>query len=132
MYPQNIDRFTTKLNNLDGNTYVIEETVSLDNGFYEGELKHDNISSSSIRVYTGTKLTGEKVENFIISTPSKIPWKKIIKVFSNKQVLYITYETIGDTVKAEDINELQDSVVNTQIELESYKSDGIIDGGTFK
>ncbi len=122
MYPENIDSFVEKLNKLDNNTYVIEEEVKPINGVYEGELKHDNISNSSLRVYTGSKLTGEKIENFILSTPSNTPWKKSIKVFSNSQKVYITYETQGDTVEAEDINILQESIVNTQTEIDRYKT----------
>lgn len=131
MYPNNIDEFTEKLNKIEGNTYVIEEIVELNDGVYEGELKHDNISNSSIRVYTGAKLTGDKISNFILSTPSKTPWKCIIKIFAKVDKCYITYETQGDTVEAEDINKVQDSIVNTQKLLEYYKENGLIDGGTF-
>lgn len=132
MYPQDgIDKFVEKLNKLEDNTYVIEEEVAPINGVYEGYLEHDNVSLNSINVYTGIKLTGTKITNFIISTPSQTPWKKVIKLFSNSPKVYISYETQGDTVEAEDINKLQESIVNTQIELERYKAHGIIDGGTF-
>jgi len=36
--------------------------------------------------------------------------------------VYITYETQGDTVEAEDINILQESIVNTQTEIDRYKT----------
>lgn len=130
-YPDNIDEFNTKLNKLDDNTYVIEEVVNLTNGVYEGELEHDNVSLSSINVYTGTKLTGTKITNFAVSTPSLTPWKRTIKIFSDVTPVYITYQTTGDTVEADDINRIQNSIVNTQKELERYKSDGVIDGGIF-
>lgn len=123
MYPDAVDSFSEKLNKIDNNTYVIEEEVSLIDGIYEDYLKHDNVDLNSINVYTGTKLTGEKITNFLVSTPSKMPWKKIIKIFANLDKVYVTYETQGDTVEAEDINKLQDSVVNTQIELNRYKKD---------
>ncbi len=119
MYPNKIDTFTEKLNRLEGNTYVIEEEITITNGMYESELQHDNISLSSINVYTGPKLTGKKIQNFILSTPSCTPWKKIIKIFSEVDKCYITYETQGDTVEAEDINEVQESIVNTQKTLNS-------------
>lgn len=132
MYPNDgVDRFIDKLNRMEKNTYVIEEEAVIKNGVYESELQHDNVIPSSVRVYSGPKLTGEKIDNFILSTPSETPWKKIIKIFSDKPKLYITYETQGDTVEAEDINKVQSSITNTQIELESYKAHGIIDGGTF-
>lgn len=124
MYPNEIDRFTEKLNKLENNTYVIEEEVTLLNGMYEGELQHDNVSTTSVRVYTGSKLTGDKIDNFVLSTPSLTPWKKIIKIFSDKTKVYITYETQGDTIEADDINILQNSIVNTQKALNSeiYRS----------
>lgn len=132
MYPQDgIDKFTEKLNKLEGNTYVIEEEVTVVDGVHEGYLQHDNVSLNSINVYTGSKLTGDKVTNFIVSTPSQMPWRKNIKIFSTVSPVYITYETQGDTVEAEDINKLQESMVNTQKELERYKIYGVIDGGTF-
>lgn len=139
MYPQDgIDKFTEKLDKLENNTYVIEEEVTLLNGIYEGELKHDNVAVPTINVYTGTKLTGEKIQNFVVSTPSQTPWRKIIKIFSNLDRVYITYETLGDTVEADDINILQSAVVATQVELERHKDDlnchienREIDGGSF-
>lgn len=122
MYPDSIDKFIEKLNKIENNTYVIEEEVTLKDGVYEGYLEHDNVSVSSINVYSGKKLTGEKIDNFILSIPSKTPWKKIIKIFSTDyQVLYITYETQGDTVEADDINIIQESIVKTQTEVERYK-----------
>lgn len=121
-YPDSIDKFTEKLNKLDNNTYVIEEEVEVTNGMYEGELEHDNISLPSINVYTGSKLTGQKIENVIVSTPSLTPWKNTIKIFSDVSPVYITYQTQGDTVEAEDINKVQDSVVNTQKEIDRYKT----------
>ncbi|WP_243121036.1 pyocin knob domain-containing protein [Clostridium autoethanogenum] len=121
-YPQEIDKFTEKLNKLDNNTYVIEECVEFINGLYEGELEHDNVSTSSINVYTGSKLTGDKVENVIVSTPSLTPWKRNIKIFSNISPVYISYETQGDTVESEDINKVQDSVTNIETEVDRYKN----------
>lgn len=122
MYPDSIDKFIEKLNKIENNTYVIEEEVTLKDGVYEGYLEHDNVSVSSINVYSGKKLTGEKIDNFILSTPSKTPWKNIIKIMATDyQVLYITYETQGDTVEADDINIIQESIVKTQTEVERYK-----------
>ncbi|WPC40614.1 hypothetical protein [Clostridium sp. JS66] len=121
-YPDSIDKFTEKLNKLDGNTYVIEEEITLTNGMYEGDLQHDNISLPSFSVWTGSKLTGEKVENYILSTPSSTPWKKHVKIFNSVSPVYVTYETQGDTVEAEDINKVQESIVNTQKEVDRYKS----------
>lgn len=132
MYPGSIDKFTEKLNKIDGNVYVIEEEIILINGVYEGELEHDNVNSSSVRVYTGPKLTGDKIENFILSTPSDTLWKKEIKIFAKVDKCYITYETPGDTVEADDINKAQESIVNTQIEVEKYKASNNLEIGNLK
>lgn len=120
-YPNDIDRFVEKLNKSD-KVYVIEEEVSPVNGVYEATLTHDNIIDSSVHVYTGTKLTGEKIDNFILSVPADTVWKRSIKIFSEAAPLYITYESYGDQVEAEDINRLQENVIATQSEIDRYKS----------
>lgn len=109
-----ITQFNSKLNKLDGNIYTIEEVINPIAGVYEKELAHDNVEVNTINIYTGSKLTGTKINTYTTSTPSLTPWKTIIKIFSTEPVLYITYETTGDTVEAEDINNLQDSVNLTQ------------------
>jgi len=35
-------------------------------------------------------------------------------------------------VEADDVNVLQDAITATQTELERYKSEGVVDGGTFE
>lgn len=140
MYPQDgVDKYIDKFNKLENNIYVIEEEVELINGVYEGELEHDNVNVLSISVFTGKKLTGMKVQNYIVSTASLTPWRKNIKIFENNvDKVYITYETYGDTVEAEDINNLQKSIISTQLELERHKNDlqvhiinMEVDGGSF-
>lgn len=109
-----LSNFTEKLNKVAGNIYVIEEEVLLENGVYEAQLKHDNVNEATLSVYTGKKLTGEKIETYTLSTPSLTPWKRIIRVHSDAPSVFISYETEGDTVEAEDANLLQDAVVRTQ------------------
>ncbi|WP_252255095.1 hypothetical protein [Clostridium sp. ZBS12] len=113
----NISKFNEKFNKIEGNTYVIEEKIELNNESYERELVHDNINVKTLNIYTGSKLTGDKIETYSTSTPSLTPWKTIIKIFSKVTPLYISYETVGDQVEAEDINKLQNSVNLTQEEL---------------
>lgn len=112
-----VSNFNEKLNKLDGKIYTIEEVVCPIDGIYEGELIHDNVNLKTLNVYTGSKLTGDKINSYSTSTPSLTPWKTVIKIFSNKIPLYISYETTGDQVEAEDINKLQNSVVDTQENL---------------
>lgn len=109
-----ITKFNEKFNKLNGNVYTVEEIVKPIDGAYEGKLIHDNVEASTINIYTGSKLTGDKVNTYKISTPSLTPWRTTIQIFSTEPVLYITYETTGDTVEAEDVNNLQDAVNDTQ------------------
>ncbi len=109
-----ITQFNSKLNKLDGNIYTIEEVINPIAGVYEKELAHDNVEVNTINIYTESKLTGTKINTYTTFTPSLTPWKTIIKIFSTEPVLYITYETTGDTVEAEDINNVQDALNETQ------------------
>lgn len=131
-YPDQIDTFPEKLNKKQDGVYAIEEEIALTDGNFEGFLAHDNIISSTVKVYTGPKFTGEEVTTWTLSVPVDTPWRRIIRVFSNALKVYVTYETPGDTVEADDVNVLQDAITATQTELERYKADGIIDGGTFE
>jgi len=104
--------FVEKLNKKPQGVYVIEEEKNITEGKWEGYLDHDNVNHKSIAIYTGPKLTGEKVRNYFVSTPSEMPWKTHLKVFANTEKVYITYESKGDQVEAEDINLLQDTLVD--------------------
>lgn len=107
--------FHDKLNKIDGNAYVIEEEIQMPaSGIYDEELQHDNIVDNTLSVYTGPMLTGEQIQSYALSTPSMASWKRIIRIQSEAPVVYITYETTGDTVEADDINRVQEAIVETQ------------------
>ena len=110
----NITKFSEKLNKLDNNVYTIEEVANPVAGVYEADLGHDNIEPNTINVYTGSKCTGNKINSFVISTPSLTPWKIHIIIYSSEPTLYITYETIGDTIEADDINIVQEAINDSQ------------------
>ena len=110
----NITKFSEKLNKLDNNVYTIEEVVNPVAGVYEADLGHDNVEPNTINVYTGSKCTGNKINSFVISTPSLTPWKIHIIIYSSEPTLYITYETIGDTIEADDINIVQEAINDSQ------------------
>lgn len=112
-----VSTFYEKLNKVDGNIYVVEEEIRLTDGVYEAELQHDNINEATFAVFTGPKLTGERLETYTLSTPSLAPWKRIVRVYADVPVVYISYETDGDTVEGDDINRLQESIVATQESL---------------
>lgn len=108
--------FTEKLNHVEGKSYPIEERVEMpESGTYEGMLQHDNINEATLRVYTGPGMTGNLVQAFALSTPSLTPWKRSIRIYSAEPVVYICYETEGDTVEADDVNILQDEILRTQM-----------------
>lgn len=109
-----ISKFNEKLNKIDGNIYVVEEKVELTGGVYDAPLQHDNINTSTLSVYTGPKLTGERIQTYVLSTPSLTPWKRTIRIYADVPTVYISYEAEGDTVEAEDVNRLQEELVRTQ------------------
>lgn len=132
-YPDQIDLFKDKLNKkVGGGSYVIEEKLLLTNGVFSGPLAHDNINNLSISVYTGSKYSGDQLRNFTVSLPDEMPWQRMIRIFAEVPEVYVTYETPGDTIEADDINALQWGITAVQSELERYKTTGQIDGGSFR
>ena len=114
--------FLEKLNKVDGNIYVIEESVDLKDGVYSGTLEHDNINPMTLTVHTGPKLTGDRIETYALSTPSLTPWKREIRIYADVPRAYISYECDGDTVEAEDINNVQAAINMTQKALNEEES----------
>ena len=110
-----VTEFSEKLNQVEGKVYVIEEEIRMpENGVYEALLEHDNIQVSTLTVYTGPKLTGDRIQSYALSTPTLTPWKRLIRIQTEEPVVYIAYETEGDTVEAEDVNRLQEAMGQTQ------------------
>lgn len=105
--------FIDKLNKKQEGTYVLEEEKIIVDGKWEGYLNHDNVEANSIYIYTEEKLGGNKVDNYFVSTSAEMPWKLYLKVFSDSEKIFITYESKGDQVEAEDVNLIQ-IAVNTQ------------------
>lgn len=131
-YPGQKDIFVEKLNKKqDGSVYVIDEQVQLADGAYEGLLAHDNAVNSTVKVFSGPKLTGQEIAAWTLSTPAETPWRRRIRIFAPVSAVYVSYETPGDQVEADDMNLLQEAVTATQGELERYKAEGIVDGGAF-
>lgn len=124
--------FKPKLNKRpDGTTYTVQELITLIQGQYDGPLSHDNVANSTVRVYTGPNFTGEQILSFVISTPTDSPWRRSIRIFADVPNVFVTYETPGDQVDAEDINALQESLQTTREELTSFITNGVIDAGFF-
>ncbi|MEK3791085.1 phosphoglucomutase [Paenibacillus sp. FSL R7-0204] len=132
-YPEQIDVFQDKLNKkANGGSHVVEEKLRLNNGVFSGLLAHDNINNLTLAVYTGSRFSGTEVRNYSVSFPDEAPWRRLINIYADVPEVYVTYETPGDTVEADDVNQLQGGLMATQRELERYKQAGLIDGGSFR
>ncbi|ETT74160.1 phosphoglucomutase/phosphomannomutase alpha/beta/alpha domain II [Paenibacillus sp. FSL R7-277] len=132
-YPEQIDVFQDKLNKkANGGSHVVEEKLRLTSGVFSGLLAHDNINNQTLAVYTGSRFSGTEVRNYSVSFPDEAPWRRLINIYADVPEVYVTYETPGDTVEADDVNQLQGGLTATQRELERYKQAGLIDGGSFR
>lgn len=92
---------------------AVEESHIVSNGAYEAELEHDNVDEDTLEVYSGATHTGSRLA-YTLTAPSDASWKRIIHVETDQPTIYISYETTGDQVEADDVNRLQEAVVNTQ------------------
>lgn len=99
-----------KLNKKSDGYHSIEEEKIITDGVYEGYLNHGNIRENSISVWSGKGMTGKKIDNYFLSTTEEKPWQIWIKIFAKTEKVYVIYESEGDTVDADDINELHNSI----------------------
>lgn len=119
-----LDTFVSKLDKIDGNIYAIEEVITMPaSGVYEAYLEHDNIDEDTLQVYTGASLTGSQIMDYSISIPSNAPWKRQIHIETNAQQIYISYQTSGDQVECEDINQVHAAIRRTQNYLNEIADD---------
>ncbi len=100
---------------MDGKVYVIEEEIQMPaDGVYEAELQHDNIADSTLAVYTGPTLSGERITILCPFHSQFDTLKRTIRIQTDAPTVYISYETDGDTIEAQDINFVQDAILKTQ------------------
>ena len=76
--------------------YVIDEERIIVNGIYEGILEHEQINHQSIMVYTGKKMTGERIYSIFATKFEENPDKTLLKVYGPNGNIYITYEVMGE------------------------------------
>lgn len=114
-------KMNDKLNKTRGMPYVIDEEIMLVDGKYENYLMHDNVDIKTINVYSKPKLTGEQILTYTVSNDSDMAWKTYISINSSNDKVYVSYETIGDTVEAEDINIVQNNILEVNENLLDYK-----------
>lgn len=97
----------------DGKTHSIEEKITLTNGKYSSPLKHDNVIRNTILINSESGLQGESITTFTTTKSQDKPWETVINVFNNKyDTLYISYQSFGDTVDADDYNYLNTNKAN--------------------
>ena len=116
-----IYNFIARLNKRDNPYTIVDEQVTLTEGKWEGFLAHDQVIEKTIEIYTLPNKEGERVLAYTLDKKEEV-WKTHLKVFSQSEVLYITYETYGDTVEAEDINQLQGAAYYLENFIENVKN----------
>jgi hypothetical protein len=116
-----IYNFIARLNKRDNPYTIVDEQVILTEGKWEGFLVHDQVIEKTIEIYTLPNKEGERVFAYTLDKKEEV-WKTYLKVFSQSEVLYITYETYGDTVEAEDINQLQGAAYYLENFIENVKN----------
>lgn len=116
-YLKDLYGFINKLNKRQAPYTIADEVLFLTDGKWEGFLSHDNVLGKTIEIYTQPSKQGNRILNYTIE-PKDETWKTYIKVFSQGEKVYISYETFGDTVEAEDINNLQWAIDKLDVELE--------------
>ena len=117
-----VTAFTKKYNKTTSSYMTEEKHVMPANGIYEAELEHDNVNENSINVYTGVSMTGTRLP-FTLTAPPDAPWKRAIHVETEEAVIYISYESSGDQVEADDINKVQDAIAQTQTFVNTLADD---------
>ncbi len=105
-------KFVPKLNRRKKAYVVSDEVMSLADGRAAGFLQHDNVNAGTIEIYTRPQRGGERVLNYTAEVREDAEWKLWIQVFASEEQVYISYETKGDTVEADDINQLQAAVID--------------------
>lgn len=112
-------RYTAKLNRRDTPYVIADEALTLSGGRWEGWPGHDNVDPATIEIYTLPGRQGEKVLNYTTEIRDGAEWKLWLRVFAAADVLYLSYETTGDVVEADDINQLQGDLEGLAAEAEA-------------
>lgn len=106
--------FVAKLNKRDTPYVITDEVLVLSGGAYQGYLGHDNVSEKTLEIYPQPGRQGEKVANYTLEVKGGLEWKLYLRAYADPATskLYANYESYGDTVEAEDVNELQQAAEN--------------------
>lgn len=130
--------FVQKLNQRTIPHVVQDEILPLTGGVGEAQFAHDNVRTETVEVWTSPGKTGVRIYTYTLRQVPDQPWKTVIRVTSPAERVYITYETTGDQVEADDINtlqakldELQQALASHETNTQRHISESRIDGGTF-
>ncbi|MCW2277724.1 hypothetical protein [Heliophilum fasciatum] len=99
-----------RLNKTNNPVVISDEIILLSGGSGAQHLDHDNVKHSTLEIWSGPNKTGSRVMAYILTNPEATPWRTHVQVYASAQLVYVTYETYGDQVEAEDINALQDAI----------------------
>lgn len=110
-----MSKFSEKLNVRENKEpYQMEEEINLAGGKFEGFLQHDNVIEDTVTIYTEKNQQGEKIESFVLSIDENYPWRTHLRVNSSNTKLYVNYETAGDVIEADDINDIQRAILSLE------------------
>ncbi|MDY6340726.1 MAG: hypothetical protein SPL54_00470 [Lachnospiraceae bacterium] len=109
-----LSNFEEKYNYNSGSAYEVEEKVTVVNGAADHTLSHGNVVEDSILVYTGAKQSGSQITSFTTSTVPGRAWRTAVHITTSESEVYVSYESTGDTVDAEDVNEIHTAIKEAQ------------------
>lgn len=70
--------------------YVLDEEKQIVGGTWEGYLDHEKVNNGSIMIYTGPKMTGQRLTGYSITNDGQ---KTKLRISGLSGMIYITYET---------------------------------------
>lgn len=75
--------------------YVLDEEKTIIGGSWEGYLEHEKVNQGSIMIYTGKKLSGERLSNYSITSDGG---KTRIRLNVARGNVYVTYEVMSEAL----------------------------------
>lgn len=109
-----MSEFTPRLNYKEEGYEIKDEKFTVDSNNITYILKHHNVKSDSIRIYTQVDNQGTQITDVKIGEHHEKNWQTILTLGDSvaEGVYYVSYISKGDENDADDINKLQDEVVD--------------------
>lgn len=89
--------------------YVLDEEKQIVSGVWEGYLDHEEVNPGSIMIFTGVKLTGQRLTGYSVITDGK---KAKLRVSGASGTIYITYETSATSIHTPTPSETESPAVD--------------------